>query len=138
MGWDKKGAPLRGAPLGGAGWIKALLLGLRVRLRGRVVLFAIDVTRRVVLLLVDLLLFTCRQCATVGLAIGCYLLVDRFLLLFELGCFGRRELAALDALRDPSLLIFTPLTNFVVTVMRDGWFLCGLRGRRCCGRGTLR
>ena len=85
----KKVLLLRGAPRGGSGE-KALLLGLRVRLRGGVVLFAVDIARGLVLFLVDLLLFASSQRAAVGLAVLGDLLVDAFLLLFELDGFAGR------------------------------------------------
>src|SRR5712671_2062946 len=131
---------LRGAPLGCSGTKKTLLLWLGFGLRGGVVLLAIDVARSLILLPVDLLLFAGGQRATIGFAVGCDLLVNSSLLFFELGGFGRRELSALDALRDASLLILAALADLVVSAMGG---LGALRGfgllRWCCsGRRTLR
>src|SRR5229473_1173890 len=69
-------------------WRRALqgeenLLGLLgVRLRHGVVLFLVDVARRLVLFLVDLLLFASRQRAAIGFAVAGYVLVDALLLFF--------------------------------------------------------
>src|ERR1700694_337284 len=98
---------------------KFLLLGLRVALRRGVVLFAVDIARRVVLLPVDLLLFARGQRPAIGLAVLGDLLVDALLLFFELGGFARRELPALNALRNSVLLIFTAPPHFVVAVVRS-------------------
>src|SRR6266481_2280700 len=104
-------------------WRRALqgeenLLGLLgVRLRHGVVLFLVDVARRLVLFLVDLLLFASRQRAAIGFAVAGYVLVDALLLFFELSGFTRSELAALDALSDAVLLIFAALADFVVAIV---------------------
>ncbi len=55
---------------------KILLLGLCVGLLRRVVFFAIDIARRLVLLLIDLLFFARRQRAAIGFAVFGNLLVD--------------------------------------------------------------
>src|SRR5260370_7133422 len=92
-------------------WRRALqgeenLLGLLgVRLCRGVVLFLVDVARRLVLFFVDLLLFASSQCAAIGLAVAGYLLVDALLLLFALRRVAARYLPPLDALRYPFLLV---------------------------------
>src|SRR5882762_8729085 len=119
---------------------KLLLLWLGFGLRRGIVLLAIDVARSLILLPVDLLLFAGRQRATIGFALGCDLLVNSSLLFFELCGFGRRELAALDALRNAGLLVLAALPDLVVAKMRSFCAL-GLFGllRRCCsGRRILR
>ena len=57
----KRGALLAKGTLGVQGGEKVLLLGLGVALRRGVVLFAVDITRRLVLFLVDLLLLAGGQ-----------------------------------------------------------------------------
>src|SRR5882762_6340948 len=99
------------------GW-RNLRLWLCLRLRLRVVLFAIDVLRCRVLFLVDLLLLGGRQRSAVGLAVRGNLLVDTLLLILELGRFTRGQLPALDALGDAVLLIFSALPDFAVAVVR--------------------
>src|SRR5258708_35454984 len=107
-------------------WRRALqgeenLLGLLgVRLRRGVVLFLVDVARRLVLFLVDLLLLAGRQRAAIGLAVAGYLLVDALLLFFELRRFAGGELTTLDALGDTGLLIFTTPADFSVAVIPCG------------------
>src|SRR5882762_10614846 len=94
-----------------------LRLWLRLRLRLRIVLLVIDVLRRRVLFVVDLLLFGGRQCPAVGPAVRGNLLVDALLLVLGFGCFAGRHLAALDALGDTVLLIFAALVHFVVSIV---------------------
>src|SRR6266403_1802047 len=109
-------------------WRRALqgeenLLGLLgVRLRHGVVLFLVDVARRLVLFLVDLLLFASRQRAAIGFAVAGYVLVDALLLFFELSGFTRSELAALDAIGDAVLLILFALRDAGIRLLLG--FLC--------------
>ena len=83
-----------------------------------VVLLVVDVFRSRVLFLIDLLLFARRELSAVGRAIRRHLLVDAALLIFELGGFTGRQLAALNALRDTILLVFAALPDFIVAVVR--------------------
>ena len=119
---------------------KLLLFWLGFRLRRGIVLLAIDVTRSLILLPVDLLLFAGRKGATIGFALGCNLLMNVSLLFFELGGFGRRKLAALDALGDAGLLVLAALPDLVVSEMGGLGALSGfgLLRRCCCGGRTLR
>src|SRR6267142_3044150 len=136
----KKGAPFARSTFRVQERRKLLLFRLGFGLRCSIVLLAIDVARSLVLLPVDLLLFAGGQGATIGFALGCDLLVNSSLLFFELGGFGRRELAALDALGDAGLLVLAALADLVVSEMGGLGALSGFGLlRRCCrGRRTLR
>ncbi len=81
-------------------------------------LLVIDVFRRAVLFLVDLLLFGRCQRSAVSLAVRGNLFVDALLLVLELGSFAGCQLPALDALGDAVLLVFAALANLVVAVVR--------------------
>src|SRR5258705_10649243 len=98
------------------GWRK-LRLWLCLRLRLRVVLFAIDVLRCRVLFPVDLLLLGGRQRSAVGLAVRGNLLVDTLLLIIELGGFTSGQLPGFDGLGDAVVLVFFGLRNFGVGVV---------------------
>src|SRR4029077_14988746 len=78
----------------------------------------VNIFRRLVLFVVDLLLFTGRQLAAVGLAVRGDLLVDALLLVLELCRFAGRQLPALDALCDAVLLVFAALAHFRVAIVR--------------------
>ena len=67
-----------------------LWLRRSLRLRLGVVLFVVDIFRRGVLFVVDLLFLAGRQGTAVGFAVRGNLLADAFLLIFELGRFPRR------------------------------------------------
>jgi hypothetical protein len=81
---------------------RSLVLGLR--LGAGIVLLVIDILGSSVLFLIDLLLLTRGQLSAVRGTIRRNLLVDSFLLVFQLGGFAGRQLAALDALSDAVLM----------------------------------
>src|SRR6185437_903679 len=80
-------------------------------------LLAVDVPRRLVLLVVHLGLLSSRQLAAVRCAVRFHLLVDALLLILEFRRFSGGQLPALHALRDAVLLILAPLSDFVVSVL---------------------
>src|SRR5437016_8340875 len=90
---------------------------VRFRLRLEVVFLVINVLRRRILFMVDLLLFRSRQRSAVGLAVRGHLPVNALLLLLGLGRFASGHLPALDALGDTVLLIFAALVHFVVGIV---------------------
>jgi hypothetical protein len=84
------------------------------------VLLVVNVLRSSVLFLVDPLLLARGGLSAVGGAVCRNLLIDGFLLIFQLGGFASRQLAALDALRDAVLLVFAALADGVIAVVCDG------------------
>src|ERR1700756_2188051 len=87
-----------------------------VLLSAAVVLLVVDLVRYVVLLAIDLGALLRRQRAAVGGAVVADFAVDAGFLALEIRRFARRQLAALDPLRDPVLLIFGALPNFTLRV----------------------
>ncbi len=65
----------------------------------------VNLFARLVLLLVHLFLFCGSQLASVGLAIGGYLMIDVLLVLFGLRRFAGVHLAAVNAIRNPLLVV---------------------------------
>src|SRR5260370_18927135 len=94
-----------------------LWLWLRLWLRLRVVLLVVDVLRRRVLFLVDLVFFARGQLPAVGLAVCDSLVVDAFLLILKFGRLAGGQLPALDAFGYAALLVFLPLPPFAVAVV---------------------
>ncbi len=81
-----------------------------------VVLLAIDRIRSTVLLPIDLPVLSRSECATIGGAIVLHFFIDRRFAAFQVCGFSRRQLAALDALRDAVLLVLLPLAHFGLRV----------------------
>src|ERR1700749_2617303 len=84
---------------------------LRFGLCTRVVLLVVDILRRAVLFLVDLLLFRTGQLPAIGRPVRMHLLVDAALLILELSRFAGGELPALDAIGNAILLVLTTLPH---------------------------
>src|SRR5580704_3147034 len=80
-------------------------------------LFVVDILRRGVLFPVDLLLFASRELPAIGGAVRLNLLVDAFLLIFQLRRLACRQLPALHALSDAVLLVLAALSNFAVAIL---------------------
>src|SRR5580658_9251900 len=76
-----------------------------------VFLVLVDFLAGFVLFLVDLFLFRGSRLTAVGFAVGFRLLIDMLLLLFHVGGFSRRHLAAGGAFADALLLIFGAFTD---------------------------
>jgi hypothetical protein len=72
-----------------------------------------------VLLLVHLFLFGGSQLASVSLPVGSHLMVDVLLVLLGLRRFARVHLAAVNAIRDPLLLVALALRSWSL-VQRTG------------------
>jgi hypothetical protein len=81
-------------------------------------LFVVDILRRGVLFPVDLLFFASRELTAIRGAVRLNLLVDAFLLIFQLVRLARRQLPALHTLSDALLLVLAALSNFVVAILR--------------------
>lgn len=81
-------------------------------------LLGVNILRRGVLFLVDLLLLATGQLTAICGAVRRHLLVDPSLLILQLGRFTRAQLAAFDSLRNTVLLVVTALTHFIVAIVR--------------------
>lgn len=92
---------------------------LAVVLRRGVVLVVIDLLRKLILLLVDLLLLRARQLAAVGRAIRPRFAVDGRFFILEIGGLAGCKLSALDSVRDPVLLILLTLRDAGLTLIRS-------------------
>src|ERR1700674_577710 len=81
-----------------------------------VVLVAVDLARLAVLLTIDLRLLLCSQLPTVSFPVVAHFLIDLGFVVFQMGGFARRQLPALDALRDAVLLIFGALADLALWI----------------------
>ena len=85
-----------------------------------VVLLSVDLTAGLILLMIDVLLFSRRERPAVGAAVGADLTVDVLFVIFGPGRLARRHLSAPDALGDALLLLVPALTHWIVAVLCIG------------------
>src|SRR5438477_12208875 len=77
-----------------------------------VVLVAVDLARHTILLPVYLRFLLRSQFAAIGRAVVANFMVDLRFLILQIRSLARRQLPALDALRDAVLLVLSPPSNF--------------------------
>jgi hypothetical protein len=122
---QKKGALLPGEHLLRCTGCENLRLRLPARLCFGVMLFVVDILRRGVLFPVDLLLFASRELPAIRGAVCLNLLVDAFLLIFQLRRLSCRQCPLFTPRSDAVLLVLAPLCNFVVAITAPCWRCAG-------------